>query len=61
MPEVGTATWASTITENLTVPRLSIVMPNILSREFLEQLHERMYGDVWFGWALNALSTPTSV
>lgn len=28
----------------------SIVMPKMLSREFIEQLHERMYGDVW-SWA----------
>jgi Fic-DOC domain mobile mystery protein B len=28
----------------------SIVMPYILSREFLEELHRRMYGDVW-RWA----------
>ncbi len=28
----------------------SIAMPRMLSREFVEQLHERMYGDVW-EWA----------
>lgn len=28
----------------------SIAMPTMLSREFLEQLHERMYADVW-RWA----------
>lgn len=28
----------------------SIVMPNMLSREFVERLHARMYGDVW-EWA----------
>jgi Fic-DOC domain mobile mystery protein B len=28
----------------------SIVMPSMLSREFVEQLHARMYGDVW-EWA----------
>jgi len=28
----------------------SIVMPHMLSREFVEQLHARMYGDVW-EWA----------
>lgn len=28
----------------------SIVMPGMLSREFVEQLHARMYGDVW-EWA----------
>ncbi|MGC4027522.1 MAG: mobile mystery protein B [Steroidobacteraceae bacterium] len=28
----------------------SIAMPGMLSREFVEQLHERMYGDVW-EWA----------
>jgi Fic-DOC domain mobile mystery protein B len=28
----------------------SIVMPGMLSRDFLEDLHRRMYGDVW-SWA----------
>jgi len=38
----------------------SIVMPGLLSREFLEDLHRRMYGDVW-SWAGKQRTVDTNI
>ena len=38
----------------------SIVMPGMLSREFLEDLHRRMYGDVW-KWAGKQRTVDTNI
>jgi len=38
----------------------SIVMPGMLSREFLEDLHRRMYGDVW-SWAGKQRTVDTNI
>jgi Fic-DOC domain mobile mystery protein B len=38
----------------------SIVMPGMLSREFLEDLHRRMYGDVW-RWAGKQRTVDTNI
>jgi Fic-DOC domain mobile mystery protein B len=38
----------------------SIVMPGMLSREFLEELHRRMYGDVW-SWAGQQRTVDTNI
>jgi Fic-DOC domain mobile mystery protein B len=38
----------------------SIVMPNMLSREFLENLHRRMFGDVWT-WAGKQRTVETNI
>jgi Fic-DOC domain mobile mystery protein B len=38
----------------------SIVMPGMLSREFLDDLHRRMFGDVW-RWAGNQRNVDTNI
>jgi len=38
----------------------SIAMPNMLTREFVEQLHLRMYGDVW-EWAGTQRQVDTNI
>jgi Fic-DOC domain mobile mystery protein B len=38
----------------------SIVMPGMLSRDFLEHLHRRMYGDVW-SWAGKQRTVDTNI
>ncbi len=38
----------------------SIVMPGMLSREFLEDLHRRMYGDVW-SWSGKQRTVDTNI
>jgi Fic-DOC domain mobile mystery protein B len=38
----------------------SIVMPGMLSREFLQDLHRRMYGDVW-SWAGEQRTVDTNI
>ena len=38
----------------------SIVMPDMLSRDFIEQLHARMYGDVWT-WAGTQRNVDTNI
>jgi Fic-DOC domain mobile mystery protein B len=38
----------------------SIVMPGMLGREFLEDLHRRMYGDVW-SWAGKQRTVDTNI
>ena len=38
----------------------SIVLPGMLSREFLKDLHRRMYGDVW-SWAGKHRSVDTNI
>jgi Fic-DOC domain mobile mystery protein B len=38
----------------------SIAMPNMLRREFLDELHRRMYGDVW-AWAGKQRTVDTNI
>jgi Fic-DOC domain mobile mystery protein B len=38
----------------------SMVMPKMLSREFIEELHRRMYGDVW-SWAGTQRTVDTNI